>query len=629
MITEEEAIEIVKNNGSTLRNLDDELRDSYDVVVAAIKNDGFAYMYASKRLQFDREICLMAVTSEFSVKYEDSWSEGSEPDILYRSPYEYMDEKIRKDYEITLAALGTCGLAIKSAGVIDRELVKVAVNNCGFALEYVGDEYRKDEEIVKIAVNNASCAIRYAEYNDEIIRLAVKNDPHAIYYVKTIPDYDLVLDCAIRGVDILGLWHDKFSDDYRIVYNSVKCSGSSVEYASKRLKDNYKIGLAAVKNNGCAFQYLSKRLRNNYNLAKIAIEYSPALYEYIGNSLKTNSTLAMMLMMNVREPTMKFIPKKFTNNIGLVTAAIKVDPKVYNHISENLKSHFKVAMTMVTYHPWSLSLIKYFQDDYDIVMKAIEGGTSLRHVSDRLRNNNDIVMVATDNDPTEFRFASPRLRGTKSLLLKVIEHYSHAITLTDGSLLDDDDVVKLMIDKDPFNISKLGPKTRDNYDLVKSLFERGMESFPDGLSERLRDDRDLMTLALTKIGCESFKSFSERLRDDCDIVMMAIKLSRWRGYLYCHSRISIDHISKRLMKNRNVFLEIVKNGSWNCEGNEFSDDYEILYWRLRHAGAYNHIPSNLLKLPDIEKWLLSYLELRKGNGLVVYHNDHDLNFDYL
>ena len=49
-------LEVVSKSGSSLRFASNRLKDDRDVVLAALRNNPFAFVYASERLQKDKEL---------------------------------------------------------------------------------------------------------------------------------------------------------------------------------------------------------------------------------------------------------------------------------------------------------------------------------------------------------------------------------------------------------------------------------------------------------------------------------------------------------------------------------------------------------------------------------------------
>lgn len=63
----------------------------------------------------------------------------------------------------------------------------------------------------------------------------------------------------------------KYNDDEEVVISAVRRSGTTIQYASDRLRGDYDLGRIAVTNSAEAFEYLSDKLRDNKDLALIAV----------------------------------------------------------------------------------------------------------------------------------------------------------------------------------------------------------------------------------------------------------------------------------------------------------------------------------------------------------------------
>ena len=97
------------------------------------------------------------------------------------------------------------------------EIVRAAVAEVGYALQYASEELRGDPDIVMIAVSKSGCALQYAteelRCNRKIVIGAVSQNGHALQYAT-----------------------DDLRSDVEIVMTAVSKSGHSLEHAAHELK---------------------------------------------------------------------------------------------------------------------------------------------------------------------------------------------------------------------------------------------------------------------------------------------------------------------------------------------------------------------------------------------------------
>ena len=136
-----------------------------DVLIRALKKNGFALIYVDKEIQKAHpEIVMAAVKSNgYALEYVDKEIQKAHPEIVMAAvkqnvcALQYVDKEIKKAHpEIVLEAVKEDGYALK---YVDKEIQKdhpeiviEAVKNDGYALQYVDKEIQKAHpEIIQVA----------------------------------------------------------------------------------------------------------------------------------------------------------------------------------------------------------------------------------------------------------------------------------------------------------------------------------------------------------------------------------------------------------------------------------------------------------------------------------------------
>ncbi len=157
------------------------------------------------------------------------------------------------------------------------------------------------------------------------------------------------------------------------------------------------------------------------------------------------------------------------------------------------------------------------------------------------------------------------------------------------------------------------------------------------------DDEEIVKVAVSADGYYNFHYASERLKNNLDMVM----------YVTDYGPVTLYEISnKEILSNRNLMLKLVTGRFSNHYSTSvlcYIDkkllwDYEILYniSLLRkykkmicdtdsdsdNDGYFRRLTihgPNLHKITNLTKWLKSQVNIQKGNGLQLYHNDYDIS----
>ena len=223
--------------------------------------------------------------------------------LVQESGYELenLPDEFKKNKEIILAAVGQYGAALEFADDSfkkDKEIVLEAVKQNGHALEYADDSLKKNKEIVLIAVKQDGDALRYADESlkkdKEIILEAVKQYGTTLEYADDSlkKDKEVVLLAVKQSGYALEYADDSLKKDREIVLEAVKASGNNLQYADDSLKKDKEIVDAAVKQDERASQYADISLKKYYKITKeIYIKTEPGGRVAFGKLDKTQEEL--------------------------------------------------------------------------------------------------------------------------------------------------------------------------------------------------------------------------------------------------------------------------------------------------------------------------------------------------
>lgn len=212
-----EAIAGLEGCALELDALDEDLRCCREVVLAAVRIDGFALEYAAERLKEDRDVVLAAVFES--------------------------------------------GLALRHAGLAaraDREVVLAAVLETAAALEFADATLRADQDTVLTAVSSDPEAVRFvalelldqASFVTKAAQAASKTFSYASERLKSDPD--TVLRVVAVNPDAFMHASPELRGDRAFVLRVVERSGLAIAHATPALKTDPEVYGAAVQNDPMA-----------------------------------------------------------------------------------------------------------------------------------------------------------------------------------------------------------------------------------------------------------------------------------------------------------------------------------------------------------------------------------------
>ena len=101
------------------------------------------------------------------------------------------------------------------------------------------------------------------------------------------------------------------------------------------------------------------------------------------------------------------------------------------------------------------------KDDKDIVLEAIKSSSvvsALRYASPRLKDDKDVVLEAVEHDGEALEFASPRLQDDKDIVLEAVKERKYALQYASPRLKDDKDVVLKAVKHDGDALQYASPR---------------------------------------------------------------------------------------------------------------------------------------------------------------------------
>lgn len=221
------------------------------------------------------------------------------------------------------------------------------------------------------------------------------------------------------------------------------------------------------------------------------------------------------------------------------------------------------------------------------VLKLIDKNyISLNDVSDRLKNDRDVVLKAIFKNGDNILFANKKFLADKEVVLvamkKTGEHCNHIFEKISTALKNDDELVHMALKYSPECLINLTEKYSDNKELLLSL----KASHLDGYSDRLRNDRDVVLMTV-KLNGLNLKYASRDLQDDYDVVLAAVK-NDGKALEFASSRLKSDKkIVKCAIKNDCAAVYHMSEAARNNK--------EIIISVLEKDGQYFHLASDTLK----------------------------------
>lgn len=281
----------------------------------------------------------------------------------------------------------------------------------------------------------------------------------------------------------------RLRDDEDVVLASVSKDGYCLEYASERLKNNKKIVIAATTQNPEAIKYVSENLRDDFDVIMNAVKKnSYFILMFTSNRLRDNEEIIQEAVSH-NGMALKFASNRLQANRHIVLTALKVNSECLQFASDELKDEFeydypyknstKEEILALPNDAVEFSKLPCkFRFDKDIVLKFIDTFNVLESTSDELRDDYDVVMKYFSQPKYDvygifgFRYVSDRLKDNKEVLKAALHHDSYALRYASDRLKDDEEIIRYVVNLYAWNIKFASDRLFNNENLRQMAIER-------------------------------------------------------------------------------------------------------------------------------------------------------------
>eukprot|EP01061_Rhynchopus_euleeides_P018498 TRINITY_DN30628_c0_g1_i1.p1 TRINITY_DN30628_c0_g1~~TRINITY_DN30628_c0_g1_i1.p1 ORF type:complete len:729 (+),score=158.01 TRINITY_DN30628_c0_g1_i1:61-2247(+) len=406
------AMRQLPSRGRLLEFASSELRDDREVVLAAMSRTAGNLQYASPRLQRDRGLVLQAVRSQC--------------EFLHQAGADLCDDK-----EVALAALTECTVCNESKGDgggnstlysylsatlrEDREVALAAVRRSSLSLLNAGDAIRSDPEVVRAAVashahefpacdfGGLQCFAPSVYANKELVLEIVRRVPKCYRFIdKSLRgDRDVALAAlSAHRPGVYGMLTEALQQDKDILFAA---------HLSGDLSDEQFLG-----DKSFIMRALAAEKKDYIGESNLLIRASPALQadkEVVARAVSLSSEY------------FTFAKKEFRADKGIALIAMR-GGGCLGDVTGDARVDKEVVLAAVTTDPEN---IKYtcdsLRDDKAVALAVVKqgNGSCLAWMSDRLRDDKEVVTAALQTDPSQFGDAGPNMRGDKEVLFAALE----------------------------------------------------------------------------------------------------------------------------------------------------------------------------------------------------------------
>ncbi|EFC37839.1 predicted protein [Naegleria gruberi] len=464
----------------SIRNIPTEKFTNKNFILAISSSNNDFFRYATREMLSDRNFVLKAVANTLG------------------NALQFIPDELLNDREFILQAVGVRGGSLRYLSKLeyfddrdqvspprviydeDREIVKVAVLENAYSLQYASNSMRRNRELMI-----------------ELIRETT--DPRSLVEVSDA----------------------KMLDDEEFMGIAVERDGSILEFASPRIKSVKSIVKKAMSNYVYVFEDASEELRSDRELVMHALELGGGnLYEHFGEELKKDKNIILNVL-STNEDVFEHLDPEMRNDKDIVMCAVERDGNLLEHASDALRGDKQVVLRAVT---TSAEALEYASDDLrsdlEVVQQAVStNGCAIEYVLDESLKNRELLLKTISTYPQAIdgtEFSSDR-----DFILQCIRDQPIIMEYVDESLQTDKEFIKEIIKQSKgAAIEHLTEEMKSDQEIVML----SMEEYPAALqyaSEEIKNNRDIVLKAVTVDGAV-LDYCSEALKKDREVVMAAV-----------------------------------------------------------------------------------------------------------
>ena len=464
--------EIVTEAGYALQFGVNSIQDDKEIVLLAIQQCPWAYLYASDRLKQDPQVMMEAARHGCicGASQEIASNRKIVLNAVKVSAFNlmYVSEELRNDKEIVNAALCNdlgCFDNIGSELLKNREFCKKMVLQCGYKATRVIDESLMSDstflkELVDLRLDDLFelrvGSIVDRKFSKELIRMC----PWFIRTMMFSKDEELVMEAAKCDPKTVQYAHDSLRNNSEFAMKLVELDARTLLHLGPEVKQCFRVVMQAVKQNGLCLPYASSDLKNDPHIVRAACQQNPQAIQYAGSMLKGSQEFMLemiqhnlsalqhasihlkrncLFLQQVKQLVLSHQELMRVKNPNIDFSSL--DELVSNLCSANL--HYEFYCT----HDIQL------RQDRSLVMQCVkQNGLTLHNAVEELRQDRQVVLEAIKTTPKALQYAHYSLQDDKDLCLEAVTRDVSSFAYCSSRLKLDADLIRECVKQQGFTV---------------------------------------------------------------------------------------------------------------------------------------------------------------------------------
>lgn len=294
----------------------------------------------------------------------------------------------------------------------------------------------------------------------------------------------------------------------------------------------------------------------------------------------------------------KTMPMYVKTNYVIIRSLISYDASLWKWVPKKRRYTYSICILAVRRDPRMMMLMpENYQNDDKFVLKCVGDCSASMFLSNY---SDEIYIKAIKKEPFLYRHGPVSVVGSKEAKRVILDYHPECSWM----IADQNDGLSV---EETLEILKLCPDAGGYFKSVPSLDI-------NFIIEALRYSR------------EYFMSLPDECKESPEFVKQLITEVK-EPLPMMNTKLICETLDRMIVMNA---VRYDKRETLHLLGGKFDYDYEVLL-AANYCMNWRYYPKYLSKLVEryrVIEWLTSWVELKKGNGLIIYNNDCDLIINY-
>ena len=375
---------------------------------------------------------------------------------------EYVIEELLSpdNYEsIVTNAIKQNAMSLKFASIALKNLPRIVLNAVklnGMSLKYASDISKESNIIVKTAIRQNGLALQHSKKylnNIEFIKIAMIQNVLVLQYVskKILQDnIDIVKIAVMQNGMILDFITDEFNDYIDIVKKALMQNGMALKFLSNNFKNNnIDIVKIAIEQNGIFLKFLIDDFKNdNLNIVKIAVQQNGMALEFLTNEFKNNNKDIVILAVQQNGMALEFLIDEFkNNNLNIIRIAVQQNGMALEFLTDEFKN-----------------------DNLDIIRIAVkQNGMALEFLTDEFKNNNkDIIILAVQQNGMVLKNLTDVFKNDREIVTFAVQQNGMVLNFVIDNFKSDPYIINQAVSQNGMVFKFINDNNKNNKNIIKS-----------------------------------------------------------------------------------------------------------------------------------------------------------------